>query len=1049
MEDPIVKSLSMRELLLAGTIISGLAMTSLPAVAQPAATEEAEATTVVVTGSRISRPDLVSNSPITSVSAVELANQNVVNLETTLRTMPQFIAGQTEYTNNADGPEGVATVDLRGLGDQRTLVLMDGKRLPPFDDGGTVDINMIPLALVQRVDVVTGGASAVYGSDAISGVVNFIMRRDFEGFAVDATATRFGEGDGDTRNISVAMGSSFAEDRGNAVLALGYTTRAAVFQGDRGYSNFNVDASRPWEGNPENFDTSINGILTFCPDYNTSILDECRQGGSSNAAATRFPLTIFNATRVDPATGIAGSRQNVNRFFLPNGTIGAAAATGGNSVFNYNPFNYFQVPQERYQAAAFVNYDVSEHIEVYARALMTSSKVDSQLAPSAYFGGSTGAFEITLDNPFLTAAQRSTLAAAYTEQTTVRDPNNQNIILTPGLVYNPALQDGSQRVQVPGFRRRMIEIGNRFGINDTNTFQMMLGAKGDLFESGWTWDVSASFSRVNFLSGTTGDIDTARAQEALLAIPGANGPQCLPGASAGCAPINIFSGAGVVDPSTGTPASGTPSAAALTFIQAAYYSTQETTQQVVSGTISGDLGAFKSPLAESSWSVALGVDYKRDYTDFSPDDLTQFGGAMGQGGTSPPLAGGIAVTEFFGELFAPLVEDRPFMQTLALEAGYRYSNSSLAGTYSSWKAGLEWVPVDGIRFRAMAQQAVRAPNLSELYTPLQSGLSEIRNDPCAGNAPVTNLSLRAVCLAQGAPPSSIGSISNPAAQQAASLSGGAVAFGTSLDPETADTITVGVVLTSEIIPGFTGSIDYYNVEISDAILTFPAQLIVDNCFQRNQAAFCSLITRNAAGELEGDGLGILRQTRNSSGLNAQGIDYNLRYTTDLEFIPGTLLDNARLVLSLMGTHTLTNEFQLTAVTPLVECEGRYGSQCGEPTPKDKFTLSASLNLGDFDFTTSVRYVGAMEIDYNPRDPSPEVQNNRMLIETLDAYTYLDFNLVWNVRDWLTVNLSADNVLDEDPPFVGNIPGANTAMNTYAGTYDPLGTRWGLGIRTRF
>jgi iron complex outermembrane recepter protein len=368
-----MKITSTRGLMLATTIISGMAFAA-PAFAQTApATAEPEV--VVVTGTRVRRPDLVSNSPVTSITAAALEKSNIANVETALRQLPQFLAGANQFSNNTSGPEGVATLNLRGLGAKRTLVLMDGKRLPSFDSTGIADVNSVPTALVERIDVVTGGASAVYGSDALAGVVNFTLKKNFTGIQASASASEYGEGDGRSTDLSLTMGSNFADDKGNAVIAFSSSTREAVLQGDRAYSFYNLDPS-------------------YDPDL-PNIQDAGRRGGSSNAAATRIPTP-------------AG-----NRWFTPDGQLtnaaGLAAGIGGakNNVFNFNPQNFFQVPQERYQATALMNYRINDTMEAYARAIAVTSKVDVQLATSAYFAGSTidNAFKINVDNPFFSACR--------------------------------------------------------------------------------------------------------------------------------------------------------------------------------------------------------------------------------------------------------------------------------------------------------------------------------------------------------------------------------------------------------------------------------------------------------------------------------------------------------------------------------------------------------------------------------------------------------------------------------------------------------------------
>jgi len=957
-------------------LVSSAATAALYAPATFAADEEAME--VVVTGTRIAKPDLESNSPITTVTAETLEQLNTVNLESSLRQMPQFLPGSTEYINN--GNPGAATINLRGLGSNRTLVLMDGKRLPPFGLSGAVDINLIPPALIERVDVVTGGASAVYGSDAVSGVVNFITKKDFEGLQLDANTSQYGKGDGQIVNAAITAGGKFADDRGSAVVSFGYTQRDPVLQGDRGYSNYYLNPGA----------------------YGLDIQDPLRRGGSSNAGATRAFI---------PGLG--------TRHFTPDGQLLSAAATnatqyGPNRFFNYNPYNYFQVPQTRWSAMASLNFQLTDSAEIYGRVFAVNGSVPTQLAPSAYFGGSTLAFTVNLDNPYLSTAQRTALIGAYNA--------------THATPYDAAAPAGSQQVTVSGLRRRLPELGNREGISDSKTFQISGGVRGDIGDSGWNYDVSAQWGRVSRLDGLENDVSIQRAQQALIAIQGPNGIQCLD-TSRDCAPVNLFTGNGAIDGSTGVPMTGTISQAGLSFIRANYYSTQVTEAHNASASVSGEIAGFQSPMADAPVSLAFGIDWNEYTASFRPDDLTRFGGAMGQGGTSPPLSGSVDSKEFFGEAYVPLVTGKAGVQNLALELGYRWADTNLAGSFGTWKAGLEWQPMQDIRVRAMAQRAVRAPNIGEQFAPLSYGLTEINADPCAGA--VVPDATWAKCLAQGATNAQRGIIEDPAAQQAASIGGGAVANGFSLAPEEADTYTFGVQYTPEALPGFAASVDYFDIKIKGGIGSYGAQEIINNCFVNNLSTFCSLIRRNSLGGLEGDGFGIVLDTRNLASLATKGIDYSVGYNFDLsEF---------KISANLMGSHTTKSEFKSSPASPVIECSGLYGDTCGNPTSKDRINLSVGVDWRAFSATVFVRHLSSVKID------NPGVYE----IEKIKAFDYVDLSLQWKWNDKLKVTLAAQNLLDKDPTIVGNIPGANTSMNAYADVYDPLGTRYSLGVSYKF
>lgn len=966
---------------------------------------------VLVTGTRISRPDLVSNSPITTVSAETLEQLNTINLETQLRQLPQFLPGSTEYINN--GNPGAATINLRGLGSVRTLVLMDGKRLPPFGTSGAVDINLIPPAIIERVDVVTGGASAVYGSDAVSGVVNFITKKDFEGLQLDTNHSQYAEGDGKTTSIALTAGGKFADDRGSAVISFAYTERDAVLQGDRAYSNFFLFANDGYRY-----------AGTWYP-YPDNIFDPSRYGGSSNATATRAAIAVgLN----DSGGALFGSR-----WFTPDGQLLTrsglnATQYAANQSYNYNPTNFFQVPQERWQAFASADYQLTDSVEIYGRVFAVNSDVPTQLASSAYFGGSTGAFTVNLDNPFITDAQRAVLINAYNFQATAAGT----------APYDPSAEPGSQLVRVAGIRRRMLELGPRVGISESKTIQLTGGVRGDLADTGWSYDVGAQFGRVSRFDGLENDVSIIRAQNALLAIQTSDGIVCLSGPP--CAPLNLFSGNGFVDPSTGQPATGAMSEEALDYVRANYYSNQTTEAKTAYANLSGEIAAIKLPSADSAMGLAVGFEWNEGYSAFRPDDLTQFGGAMGQGGNAPPLTGSLRNQEVFAEVYLPLVNGMSGIDTLGFEGGVRFTDNSLAGSFETWKAGLEYSPTPGYRLRGMVQKAVRAPNIGEQFAPISFGLTEVRGDPCAGTAPLTDAGLAAKCIAQGAPAGQLGFIENPAAQQAPNIGGGAVPLGVNLLPEEADTFTIGIQINPPELPNFYASVDYYNIEIDGGIGAYPAQEVLDNCFLRDISSFCSLIKRNALGNLEGDGFGIVQDTRNLSVLTAEGIDYSIGYRFDFSAMS--------LSLGLSGNHTLDSAFRSSPASPVIECQGVYGDTCGTPTAKDRATLTASLSWQDWTATLFVRHLSSVQVQARDDDPD-QTGRSIYLVESIDSYQYLDLSVQYNWNDKVRLTVSATNITDEDPPIVGNIPGANTSMNTYADTYDPLGTKIALGLSVKF
>lgn len=338
-----------------------------PAVSHNAAAQEQQLEEIIVTGSRIARTNLVSPSPVTQVDAVELQFTGTVNVEDLLNDLPQVVAGLTSTTNN--GSNGTATVDLRGLGTNRTLVLVNGRRFVGSTQDGTVDINNVPAALIDRVEVVTGGASAVYGSDAIAGVVNFILKDNFEGIQVDGNYGISGEGDAETWDVTLTLGGNFANDRGNAVLSIGYLNREPLLQAERAFSR-------------DTFSDAGGGQITLV--------------GSPTAPSGRTDNLLAN-----PYPG------NQNYAFGPGGVVRpfqGGTSTGYGDTYNFAPVNYLQVPQVRFNVAALGSFELFEGVEAFVEGFYINSQVDAQLAPTPITG-----ITVEVDNPFITPSLRALL----------------------------------------------------------------------------------------------------------------------------------------------------------------------------------------------------------------------------------------------------------------------------------------------------------------------------------------------------------------------------------------------------------------------------------------------------------------------------------------------------------------------------------------------------------------------------------------------------------------------------------------------------------------
>lgn len=957
----------LKPLLLSSTLL-GIAAASLSVVA-PASAQEATAAAqdkdsdvVVITGTRIAREGYVSSSPITTIDADELSLKQPVDVEEVLRAMPQFLPGNGGQVNN--GSSGTSTLDLRGLSTPRTLPLIDGKRMVAFDPNGLFDVTSIPLALLERVDVVTGGASAVYGSDAIAGVVNFILNDDFQGMQLDTSYSITDHGDGETENIQGTIGSGFDDGRGNVVLSLGYANRESVYQ--------------------------------------------TRGPGSATPGAS-FTTT---PTATD-APGPLGDAQ-----FAQNGDL-VAFYQG----FDFNPQNLYQSPQKRWNATALAKYTFNDNVEAYSRFIYSASTSAPQLASSGTFGFS---FDVPLNNPFLSPQASNYFAA-------------NNPVAT---CSNAAAGDC---VNVPLYWRG-VAVGPRQYVFQYDTFQGLVGARGDFF--GWNWDVAAAHGETSLQRQQNNDIDAAKVQQALFA----SSPTTCFDPSNGCTPLNLFLPSTPINP------------AALDFIRLNLQVQSLTTQDYVTASVNRDLGDFKSPFATSPIGVAAGFEYRDEASDYRPDAASQSGASPGFGPTLP-TKGRFDVSEFFGEAIIPVVENAPLAESINLELGYRTSDYSTSGNVESFKIGADWAPVSDIRFRSMFQRAVRAANIAELFSPFNAGTGDLLIDPCANGTvgtPITG-ALRALCIATGVPAAAIdnATITQPTAGQVNAFFGG----DPTVTPEEADTITFGMVWQPSFVPGLALTLDYYDITVDNAISIRPNYDIVDACYNvtRNTTlsaadADCAIIHRNpVSGKIQGDLIyGIEQITQNIGEVHAEGIDYSVRYGWDIG-------EWGSIDASLDGTYVMDSSYLPSSDALRVDCVGHYGKQCGlpstvsgstgGPTPEHHFVQRTTWKFGAFDVSYLWRYIAGSTVDptQGPNSTIPAGFRTTGESAAIPDYNYIDLAASWQVTDWAKLKFGVTNVTDEDAPFVETSTGSTpfNSGNTYPSTYDVLGRVFTVGVQTKF
>lgn len=956
----------------------GLALISAPAFAQEADAEAAEESEeiIVVTGTRIANPNIELSSPVSVVGAEEFAVQQVFSVEDVLRDIPGAQPGVGSNVGN--GGAGAATINLRGLGTNRNLVLIDGNRVVPADLSTRVDTNIIPLALLQRVDVFTGGATTAYGADAVTGVVNFVTKDDFSGIEMNAGYGLTEQGDGKQYRVDVTIGGDFADGRGNAALSMGYTHVDALFQGQRDFSRISLGPA----GTPQGSTTSI--PVTF-----------------------RTPVV----GQLDVSTGIIGLNPA--------------------NTFNFAPDNALRTPLRRFSAFGKAHYDLNDDIQAFGTVLFSKSTVGFPAASTGLFANP---MNLPLSNPFLPAATRNQLCAADSNAATA----GIQPFLTPAqcdaaaLALSPTSPDYREIPIVA--ERRITELGPRFTEWTTTTFQFNAGLRGGLTDN-IDWEVRGSYGESERITESVSG-STAALQQALRAT----NPNTCTVTTGGCVPLNLFGPAGSITP------------AMADFLRLTTFNFVKTSYSGVEAGLNGDLGVT-SPFASTPVGFAVGVEYRRYEGESFGDAISrQPGAVLGAGAAALPIFGEFDSREVYAELIVPLVEDKPFVHSLTFEGGVRYADYSTSGGNVTWKAGGSWEPVDWVKFRGIYTRAVRAPNIAELFQPQVVALTNLTADPCQGqntnaaganyNARLANeAALRALCVATGVPAGILGTgaIPPPSSGQIQSTTGG----NPLLDPEVATTITAGIVLQPDFVPGLTVSADWYSIKVKDAITNPTVLDVINGCYgtalNPNLSAStpaCGLIGRNPAGRLDGavvDTPGVFLGLSNQGRLETSGIDVNVNYSRDIGF--------ATFVYALNANYTFVNKFQATPASVNRECIGYFSTSCD---PISEFTLNQRTTLRFSNVDVSLNWRHLSEVI---REPTASV----VAFPVIPSYDLFDLGFAANVSDNLRINLAVTNLFDKQPPIVGNQVGttAFNAANTYPSTYDTLGRRYNVGVNLRF
>ncbi|MFN0183258.1 MAG: TonB-dependent receptor domain-containing protein [Aquabacterium sp.] len=934
---------------------------------------------VEITGSRIKTTQTETASPVIQLGAEAIKIEAVRDVESLLNNLPQVFADQGAQVSN--GATGTATVNLRNLGAARTLVLVNGRRLPAGSPRSLPsDLNQIPISLIKRVEVLTGGASAVYGSDAVAGVVNFVMNDRFEGIQAEVNHQFYNHqqqnprninaalnargfpipgdksADGKTNDFSLTMGANFGNGKGNATLFVSRKQTQPLLQSERDFTACALNA----------------GATAFT----------C--GGSGTSFPGQF--TDFATFALTVADAQGGVRNYV----------------GAQDAYNFGPLNYFQRPSDRYTAAAYGRYDISPMARVYTELNFHDDHTVAQIAPSgAFFFAATGANAVRFENPLLSAAWRTALG-----------------LNAPGDTVDMYIA------------RRNVEGGGRQDDIRHTSYRGVLGVKGDLNKD-WSYDLSTQVGRVVYQETYKNDFSNARLARALDVVDDGNGNAVcrtfLNGTDTACVPWNIWRLGGV------TPAS-------LAYVSTPGFQKGFTSQSVTTLSLFGDLGAYgiKSPAATTPVNIVVGAERRTEQMDLSTDTAFTTGDLAGQGGPTIGVAGKYSVTDIFGEIRIPLVEGKPMAELLNLTGTYRRSDYSTKKKTDAFGLGLEWAPVRAVKLRASYQEAVRAPNIIELFAAQGLGLYDNNGgDPCSGavvggRAQGGTGATLAECQRTGVTPQQFGTIPDSPAGQFNQITGG----NPNLNPEKAKTTTFGIVLSP--IRDLNVTIDYFDIKVNDIITNPPAVEVLNGCLATG--ALCNLIQRDGIGSLWATNNAFITVLNNNLASRAtQGIDFAADYRLGL----GAM---GRVDLSYIGTY-LKKFYQVNRPgTAGFECAGYYGGVCGTPLPEIRHKIRATWTTPwNLQVSATVRHIDGVSQD----STNPQIGgaiNGAM--RTLGARQYLDLAASYQLTKNLLVRGAVNNVLDKDPPLRSN--GAGFANgNTYPVVYDAAGRRVSLNVTATF
>ncbi|MBC3765491.1 TonB-dependent receptor domain-containing protein [Neptunicella marina] len=995
---------------------------------QPATPQDDAVEKIAVTGTRLAPRGMDSPTPVNVVGEEEFVLSGTQNVEELMLDTPQFSGNQLEgpksNTVQAGQPIGVSTLNLRNFGATRNLVLVNGRRFAITGPSMTTDINTIPAALIQRTEIVTGGSSAVYGSDAITGVVNFVMKDDFEGVEVNAQSSWDQPSSAPTYNIDLTFGGNLDNGKGNITASLGYLSR-------KGFTTNQISDIA--------FPGLSDGCVTADSWSNKHAGIPLDTGGQScEAAGGRLGFVTGGSSSVPngrignlPTVGSAQSDPELDAALVAAGLqdmtgLGAIFDKQGSSVrpfispddrFDFNDNSFVLAPQERWMGNVFANYDLSDDTQAYMELHYSGNVTSVQIAPPNV--GENFLFDV--DNPYLSQEMQNLLTLLDARETGSSTVNPGNLTMTT--VANDGLA-------LLNYGRRFNDLGGRYAEADHNVFRTVVGVKGFLPSVSsdvlydLTYDIYYSYAKTTETDLQTGSVSKSAVQRLLLSQNGE-------------APVlNLFG-------------NGNISEAAAQAISIGAVSKIEAEQKVAVAALTGV--AFDMPAGPVDF--AFGLEWRDASGSYTPDSYLASGDVSGWN-SAKATSGSQSVKEVFGEIRVPVLADMPGIKRLDVNGAFRYSDYDVGSDDSVWtySTGVEWAVNSDLSFRGQFQHAIRAPNIGELFGG-QGSDGPTAIDPCSAGQPAEGQTqtVRDLCIATGVPADAVFTVGVQTSPFLTQIRGG----NPELTPEESDTTTLGVIVQPQQVRGLAVAIDYFDIELEDAIAPLGGgglQNVLDLCYSTLQDAnsvYCQAINRDSTGQIAAPKY-VYTTNANIGGIKTSGIDINASYTFDVDW---GLFDGGS-KWSLNTSWTYTDEFTVTPIQELPditnECVGAFGNTCGQPLPEWKGSSRITWENGPALVSLRMRYLGEVTTDNivvpearGESAPSPD----SYVHPTIDSYAYFDLTGGYQLSEDTDLTVGMRNIFDKKAPIMGSLTlgGANTIPSTY----DVQGRTLFVGINAHF